>query len=138
MKLCLGLAAICIAGRDVARTALDDLIRNRMSHCLLKCFDHIQHGIAGTGTQIINPQPAVGFSILAKQFHSSHMAHRQVYHMDIVTHTGAVGGGIVAAKHTQLFQLADCHLRDIGNQIVGDTVGVFTDRPLLWAPTGLK
>ena len=56
------------------------------------------------------------------------MAARQVYNVDVVAHAGAVGRGIVIAKDMDLFQLADCDLGNVRDQVVGDAVGVLANQ----------
>ncbi len=66
------------------------------------------------------------------------MAAGQVHHVDVVTHTGAVRGGIVVAKDVYLFQLAHGHLGDVGHQVVGDAVGVLADEAGLMGTNGVE
>ena len=56
------------------------------------------------------------------------MTRCQVAHVDVVAHTGAVGGGVVVAKDLNGLELAHGDLGDIGNQVVGDALGVLADQ----------
>ena len=53
------------------------------------------------------------------------MTEGEIHHVNVVTHACAIRGRIVIAKHPQLLELADPHLADIGQQVVGDAVGIF-------------
>ena len=67
-----------------------------------------------------------------------HVAARKVHHVDVVAHAGAVVRGIVVAEHADAFQLAYGHLRNVGQQVVGDALGILADQALSCAPMGLK
>ena len=56
------------------------------------------------------------------------MAAGQIDHMDIITHTGAVGRGIIVAVHVHHGQLAHGHLGNVGAQVVGNAVGILADQ----------
>ena len=47
--------------------------------------------------------------------------------VDVVADPCAVGGGIVVAKHMQLFQAADSDLSDIRDKVIGYTVWILPD-----------
>ena len=66
------------------------------------------------------------------------MALGQIHHVDIVPDAGAVVGGIVAAEHMELLQLAHGHLGDVGHQVVGDAVGVLTDQTGFMGADGVE
>ncbi|CWR95982.1 Uncharacterised protein [Neisseria meningitidis] len=60
--------------------------------------------------------------------HSRDMAFCQIHHMNIVAHSRTIGGWIIAAEYRQLRQPARSHLADIGQKVVGNTVGLFADQ----------
>ncbi|CWR93580.1 Uncharacterised protein [Neisseria meningitidis] len=64
----------------------------------------------------------------AFRLHCRDMPFCQIHHMNIVAHTGAVGGRIIAAEYRQLRQPARSHLADIGQKVVGNAVGLFADQ----------
>ncbi len=66
------------------------------------------------------------------------MTPGQIHNVDVVTHTGAVRGGVVVAKDVHLFQLAHSHLGDVGHQVVGDAVGVLADQAALVGTDGVE
>ena len=66
------------------------------------------------------------------------MAESEVDNVDIVTHACSVGSIIVTAENAEEFSSADCNLCDIGNEVVGDSVGVFTDSAALVSTDGVK
>ena len=100
------LSRICIAGGQVAGSAIGDLIRHRHLVDGSKGVYHIQHAIAGAGSQIKN----LATAILVYITHSRHMALCKIHHMDIVTDTGAIGSIIIVAEDRKLFPSAYCHL----------------------------
>ncbi|MNF55723.1 hypothetical protein D3C84_371950 [compost metagenome] len=51
--------------------------------------------------------------------------------MDVVAHAGAVRRRVVVAKHPQFLELADTDLADVGQQVVGNAVGIFADEATL-------
>ncbi len=55
------------------------------------------------------------------------MPLRQIHHVDIVAHAGAVGGVIIIAEHAKLFQPAQRRLGDVGHQVIGDAGGILPD-----------
>ena len=66
------------------------------------------------------------------------MAARQVYHMDVVAHAGAVRGGVIVAEHMHLFQFAHGHLGNVGHQVVGDAVRVLANQPAFVRANGVE
>lgn len=56
------------------------------------------------------------------------MAHRQVYHMEVIPLACPVRGGIVTAKDRKLFKFAYCHPADVGHEIIRDTVGIIAQQ----------
>ena len=57
------------------------------------------------------------------------MAARQVADVDVVAHARAVGGVVVVAKDVDGLALADGGLSHVGNQVVGDALGVLAHEP---------
>ena len=57
------------------------------------------------------------------------MTLREIDHMDVVAHAGAVNRRPVAAEDAQPFASANGHLRDEGHQIIGHSLRVLTDAP---------
>ncbi len=68
-------------------------------------------------------EAVAAMSLLAGQ----QMAPREILHMDVVAHAGAIGRGVVVAEYMQGLAPAHCHLGDIGHQVVGHAAGIFTD-----------
>ena len=66
------------------------------------------------------------------------MALGQVDHVDVVAHAGAVVRGIVVAEHADAFQLAYGHLRNVGQQVVGDALGILADQAALVRADGVE
>ena len=109
-KLCGGFAGIGIAYGDVAGAARAQLVGHGHAVGTFKSIHNIEHRIADAGAEVVDGQAAAVLVFL----HGFKVAVGQVDHMDIVAHTGAVGGGVVAAEHRQLCQFAAGHLAHIG------------------------
>jgi hypothetical protein len=56
------------------------------------------------------------------------VAFGQVHHIDIVAHAGAVGCGVVVSENRKFGQLAHRNLGNVGQQVVGYAVWIFTDQ----------
>ena len=57
------------------------------------------------------------------------MAQRQIHHVNIVAHSGTVGRGVIVAPYVQCFTPAGSHLGYKGQQVVGDALWVFANKP---------
>ena len=101
----------------------NDFVRNGNPIHFFKGGDHIQHAVSHAGAQVEN----LGARMFHSVFHRRHVTTGQVYYVDVIPNPRAVGGGIIVTKHLQAGQFADCHLRNIGHQVVGDAVGVLPD-----------
>src|SRR5450830_24949 len=66
------------------------------------------------------------------------MPDRQVDHVDVIAHAGAVRSRVIAAIHGQLLTLAAGHLGDVGHQVVGNAVRGFTDQAAFVGTHGIE
>ena len=66
------------------------------------------------------------------------MASRQIYHMDIISDTGAVRCIIVISENTQFRQLSNRHLHDIRHEIVRNSVRTLPEQAALVSPDGIE
>ena len=66
------------------------------------------------------------------------MPARQIDHMDIIAHAGAVGGVVIAAEHAQARQQPRRHLRHIRHQVVRNAVRILADQPALMRADGVE
>ena len=66
------------------------------------------------------------------------MAHREVDHVDVVAHAGAVVRLVVVAVDGQVLELAGRHLRDVGQEVVGDAVGVLAEQAAFVRADGVE
>ena len=113
-------------GNIAGATGLD-LVGNGTATGCLERLDHLQHGIALTGAEVIGED--AGITLDAGQ--RFEVTDGEIHHVDIVAHPGAVRGRIVVAKDPQLLELAHADLTDVRQQVVGDAVGIFTDEAAL-------
>ena len=57
-----------------------------------------------------------------------HMSDSQIYYMDVISHTGSVRSIIVVSEYAETFQLADCNLCNVRNQVVRNPFRIFSDQ----------
>ena len=50
----------------------------------------------------------------------------QIYHMDIIPHTGSVRCIIIVTEYSQFLELSNSNLSNIGHQIVGNTIRILS------------
>ena len=154
------LVARFVAGRVVysyvARATRLDLVGQLASAGALEGMYHVQHAGARAGSQIENAHAATravrcrfarhgagrfrfaGAHFAAHPVERRHVAARKVHHVDVVAHAGAVVRGIVVAEHADAFQLAYGHLRNVGQQVVGDALGILADQAALVRADGVE
>ena len=112
-------------------------VRHGLAAGGFKGAHHLQHAVALAGAQV--PHMGAGAGLQGGQgAQGAQMAFGQVHHVDVVAHAGAVGRGVVVAKHGQLGQLAYGHLRDVGQQVVGNAVRVFADQAAFMGAHGVE
>ncbi|MNN61348.1 hypothetical protein D3C81_1765770 [compost metagenome] len=58
----------------------------------------------------------------------------QIHHVDVVAHAGAIGSGVVVAKHTDVVALPCSSLRDVGRQVVRHPARQLADQPTGMGP----
>ncbi|MNG14356.1 hypothetical protein D3C84_981000 [compost metagenome] len=49
--------------------------------------------------------------------------------MDVVAYAGSVRGRIISAKNRELREFADCHLANVWEQVIGETIRILTHQP---------
>lgn len=87
-------------------------------------MQNVQHAVPPAGSQIAQEQPRR----LVQPLQGSHMAAGQIHDVDVITDAGTVVGGPVVSENMQLFQLPCRHLGNVGDQIIGDAVGILPDQ----------
>lgn len=118
-ELLLGERGVCREVGHVARAAADDRERELVAGHLAHGLDHVEHAHTDTLTEVEGAVLAVlvdvhKLRVVVQRDHRVEVALGEVENVDVVTHTGAVGGGVVVTKHleTALAVLADGHLRE--------------------------
>lgn len=86
---------------------------------------HLAHAVAAPGAQIDHQALALALQVID----GIHMRARQIHHMQIVAHAGAVVGGIVVAEDLQCRATPHCHLCDVGHQVVRYASRIFAQIP---------
>ena len=62
----------------------------------------------------------------------------KIHHMNIVADPSSIRRRIIITKHMDFFQFAHRNLRNVGNQIVGDAVGIFPNQPGFMGTNGIE
>ncbi len=57
------------------------------------------------------------------------MSRRQVHHVNVVTYASTVMRGVVIAVYMHKCSFADCNLGHIGNEVVWNSLGIFSHQP---------
>lgn len=119
----LGLGGVAPVGGDIAGTALANHVGQLLAAGLGEGGDDLEHRGAGAGAQVKD----LDAGLAVHPVEGGNVARGQVTNVDIVAHAGTVGGGVVIAKDLNGLELTHGNLRDIGHQVVGDTLGVLAD-----------
>src|SRR4030095_1472698 len=87
--------------------------------------DHLHHRVPRAGAQVdghaaLDPVHGV---------EGGQVAEGQVDDVEVVTHAGAVAGGVVVAEHPHERVAARGHLHDVRHEVVGDALGVLAHAP---------
>ncbi len=112
---------------DVTGAAWLDLVGNGSAAGRFKRLDHLQHRIALTGAQVIGKD--AGIRRDARQ--RFEVTDGEIHHVDVIAHPGTVRRRVVVAKYPQLLELAYTDLADIGQQVVGNAIGIFANQTAL-------
>ena len=118
------LRGVCVNGGKVARAAFADDIRNLHAVDRGEGVHHFQNAYAFAGAEVEDFAACVRFRIAER----GKMPFGKVHDVDVVAHAGAVGGIVGVAEDGQLLELADRDLRDIGHEVIRNTVRIFTDQ----------
>lgn len=110
--------------RHIAWAATDDLVRVVVASDLAHSIDHVEHTHADTLAEVESTVLAVfllvhKLGVVVERDHRIQVALGEVENVDVVTHTRAVGGGVVVAEHleTRLAVLAHSHVRQEREQV---------------------
>ena len=127
MQLVLCFCCITVACGDIALAARLDLVRDLFAAGLLDCFYHVKNGISVSCTQVVDRYAGFLFQLLYR----THMADRQVNHMDVIAYARTVVCIVVIAEYTELLQFADGNLCNVWHQVVRDALRVLADQSAL-------
>ena len=58
--------------------------------------------------------------------------------MNVIPDSSSVRGVVIVAEHSQFLQFSYRYLRNIGNQIVGNSLGIFPDHSRFMGADGIK
>ena len=89
---------------------------------LFKAFDHFKYGKSFSRAQVVDHHPG-GIGKFGKY---PDMAKGEICHMDIISDSCSVGCVIIPAKDAETGKRTHCNLGDIGHQVVGQPLGVFS------------
>lgn len=133
-QLGLRLGGVAVAGGDVARAAWLDGVGHVQPVRLLKGVHHVEHRVAVACAQVVDGEALA----LLDGLQCGDVSGGEVHDVDVVAHSGAVGGVIVVAKDSQLLASANGGLGDVGHEVVGDAVGVLAYESALVRPDGVE
>ena len=114
---------IAVASGDIACTARLDAVRNFYVVHFFEGFDDIENGVAMAGSEVVNSEAALAFDGLE----GGDMACGEVANVDVVANASTVWGIVIVAKNAEFLADADCGLRDVGHEVVRNTVRVFAN-----------
>ena len=130
--LCLG--GVCVDRGQIACAARADDVGDGNIVDLGEGVHHFQHADAAAGAEVEDLAAGVRLRIADR----AQMALGQIDDVDIIAHAGTVRGVVVVAEDGQPFAAADGDLRDVGHQIVGNAVRVFSDQAGFVRADGVK
>ncbi len=122
----------------------------------LEGVDDVEHAGSRAGSQVEDAHAAprsvcgglaldgggagrrAGAHLAAHPVERRHVAARQVDHVDVVAHARAVGRGVVVAEHAHAGKPSHGHLGHVGQQVVGDALGIFANQPACVCADGVK
>lgn len=87
---------------------------------------HLQDSASCAGAKVDGHAAQV--RVVKQLLDCSHMALRQVHHMDVVTHGCAISCVVVTAIHVELRPDSCGYLLNVGHQIVGDANRVLSNQ----------
>ena len=111
-----------------------DLIGKLYFVCRFKSMDKFQNGNAMSCSQVNSLHTGMGCGI----FQRFQMSNGQIDHMEVIPLAGAVRRWIVTTKDGQFFQLSRRNPAYIRHQIVGDSVGIVSQKARLMGTDGIK
>jgi len=123
VQQCVGVAGVCVTLRDITGAARDYPIGYGPAAGLAECVHHFQHAVAVAGAQVAGNEAMSGQGVQRLQ-----VPLGQIYHVYVISNTGAVGRVVVVAINAQLIELAGGYLGNIRHQVVGDPLRVFADQ----------
>ena len=132
-ELALCLACIGIAFRDIAGTAVCDLIRNFNVVYALERIDKLKHRIAVAGTEVIDRNAA-----LFKCLECRIVSCRKVENVDKIAHAGTVAGIVIVTENVEMRKRSLCNAGNVGHKVVGNTVGVIADKCAVVRAEGIE
>ena len=112
---------------DVARTARANLVWDWTARSLLERLDDLQHAVAMACAEVVNLEAEL--RIRLELFDRLEVANGEVNDVDVVANASTVNGGIVIAEYVEFGEAANGDLRNIRQEVVRDSGGIFADLP---------
>ena len=88
-------------------------------------MNHIQNAVSGSRSQVVDMHSRF---LLVQGLQ---MPLRKIYHMDIIPDSRSVRRRIIIAEHPDIRQLSQRYFSDIRRQIIGDSIGIFSQKSAL-------
>ena len=123
--LCLG--SITVTCSNVSCTTWFNLIRNLFSTSFGKCFHHVKYGISVSCSKIIYRNSCFLFQFL----YCTDMSDCKIDYVNVIADTCSVRCIIIISKHTEALKFTDCDLCNVWDQVVRDSLRIFSDQSAL-------
>lgn len=90
---------------------------------LFECVENLENAGTIAGSEVDGFHAGVGQAVV----NCFEVTQCEVYNMDVVADAGSVYGVVVIAEYAQTWQLADCNLCDVWQEVVWNAVWIFAD-----------
>ena len=107
----------------ISTAPCSNLVRYLAPTAEAKSTHDIEHAMALSAAQVHSKTGG-----LLQRLERSEVSFCQVLHVDVVTHAGAIWGGVVSAIDVQVRALACGYLRDIRHEVVRCAAWVFANQ----------
>ena len=122
---------------DIAFAPRSNSVGNFDAGGLLESIDELEYRNAMAGTEIEDLNSLV-HTLVHNTFDSRDMCAGEVCDVDEIADARPVRGGVVISEDAQLLAYTDRCLRQIGNEILGYSVGQFADKSGRMGAYGVK
>ena len=131
-KFPVGERGVCVTLWRVAGSARDDLVGDRNASGLFISMDHLENGMASTGTEVVDLHSRRGMG------QRGDVPFGQIGNMDVVANGSTIRGGVIPPEDIKFGTTSDRDLTDARHQVVRHTSRVFSDFAARICTDGIK